>query len=134
MKKLDNLEKTRQLKATPTDPDEIANMIRSAERRLADASNVALSYETRFDITYNAAHALALAALRHHGYRSDSRYIVFQCLTHTLDYDAKQWRLFELAHRRRNLAEYEGDWDIDEPFLAELLEATKVLLEQVKSL
>ncbi len=59
MKNLDNLEKARQLKATPTDPYEIANMIRSAERRLADASNTALSYETRFDIIYNAAHALA---------------------------------------------------------------------------
>ena len=30
-----------------------------------------------------AAHALSLAALRKAGYRSDSRYIVFQCLKHT---------------------------------------------------
>ena len=35
-------------------------------------------------LVYNAAHALCLAALRWHGYRSGNRYIVFQLLPHTL--------------------------------------------------
>ena len=39
--------------------------------------------ESRFDLAYNPSHALALANLRWHGYRSDIRYIVFQCLQHT---------------------------------------------------
>jgi hypothetical protein len=40
--------------------------------------------ESRFDLAYNAAHALCLAALRWHGYRPTNRYIVFQGLPHTL--------------------------------------------------
>jgi hypothetical protein len=44
--------------------------------RLTDAANVMLSLESRFDLVYNAAYALSLAALRRHGYRSESRYHV----------------------------------------------------------
>jgi hypothetical protein len=134
MKELANLEKSRQLKSTPVDLDEIAAMIRAAERRMEDARNTKLAYESRFDLAYNAAHGFALAALRHHGFRSENRYLVFQCLTHTLGYAPSQWRLFDLAHRRRNLAEYEGDWEIDENFLAELVLATQRLCANVRNM
>jgi hypothetical protein len=40
---------------------------------------------------YNAAHALALAALRYHGFRSDSRYVVYQTVPHTLGLPAAEW-------------------------------------------
>ena len=59
--------------------------MQSGLRRLDDAGRRELSLESRFDLAYNAAHALALAALRLRGYRSESRYLVFQCLQHTLD-------------------------------------------------
>ena len=59
-------------------------MIRSGAVRLRDAENTTLSLESRFDLAYNAAHALSLAALRWKGYRSDNRYIAFQALPHTL--------------------------------------------------
>lgn len=36
-----------------------------------------LSEEGKFTLAYGAAHALVLAALRWHGYRSDNRYLVF---------------------------------------------------------
>ncbi len=58
--------------------------MRSARNRLRDAQIEGLSFDSRFDLTYNASHALALAALRWHGYRSENRYLVFQCLEHTL--------------------------------------------------
>lgn len=48
--------------------------------RLKDAANATLGLESRFDLAYNAAHALSLAALRWHGYRSENRYLVFQTL------------------------------------------------------
>ncbi|PHX41892.1 hypothetical protein AO263_27875, partial [Pseudomonas sp. NZIPFR-PS5] len=82
---------------------------------------------SRFDLAYNAAHALALAALRLKGYRSDRRYLVFQCLPHTLNLDKVRVRLFALCHERRNLAEYEGYMDIDDALLAELLTSTEAL-------
>ena len=52
--------------------------------RLADARRTNLAPDSRFDLAYNAAHALSLAALRKAGYRSDKRYTVFQTLPHTL--------------------------------------------------
>lgn len=60
------------LKKEPANDREIENLIQSAERRLKDSTNASLSLESRFDLAYNAAHALALAALRHHGYRSEN--------------------------------------------------------------
>src|SRR5690606_13036281 len=92
---------------------EIAGLVRSGVARLADAKNEALNIESRFDLAYNAAHAFSLAALRTAGYRSENRYLVFQCLQHTLDLPGDQWRVLDQAHRKRNVAEYEGDIDVD---------------------
>jgi hypothetical protein len=64
---------------------------------------------------------LALAALRWHGYRSEKRYIVFQALAHTLKLPAEQWRVLDDAHRRRNIAEYEGVVDVDQALLDAVL-------------
>ncbi|HVS14100.1 MAG TPA: hypothetical protein VMV46_09250 [Thermoanaerobaculia bacterium] len=72
------------LKREPPAPSELEGLIASAVARLRDAENEDLSYDSRFDLAYNAAHALALAALRSHGYRADKRYLVFQALAHTL--------------------------------------------------
>jgi len=71
---LENLVKARQLKAEPSSEKEIAGLISSGLARLRDAGNETLSIESRFDLAYNAAHALSLAALRRAGYRSESRY------------------------------------------------------------
>lgn len=118
---LDNLARTGQLKTETAEPAEIDGLLRSGRNRLRDAANKTLSFESRFDLAYNAAHALSLAALRWHGYRSENRYLVFQCLTHTLKLPAEQWRVLDQAHRKRNLAEYEGDLDMDEALLAALI-------------
>ena len=37
--------------------------------------------EGRFTSAYNAAHAASLAALPWHGYRSENRFMVLQCLS-----------------------------------------------------
>jgi hypothetical protein len=110
---LENLRRSGLKKEAPND-QEIENLIHSGERRLHDAKNASLSLESRFDLAYNAAHALALAALRHHGFRSENRYLVFQTLAHTVTLAAEQWRVLDAAHRKRNAMEYEGLTDIDE--------------------
>lgn len=120
MEPLDNLVRARQLKAEPFVPSEFDGLVRSGRARLADAANSTLSRYGRFDLAYNAAHALALAALRFHGYRSENRYIVFQCLQHTLQMPSEQWRVLDQAHNKRNVAEYSGDAEIDDPLLAAL--------------
>jgi hypothetical protein len=86
------------LKAEPPDAKEFAGLKRSGHARLQDALNVSLSLEGRFDLAYNAAHALCLAALRWSGYRSTNRYIVFQLLPHTLGLGAEVWRVLSKCH------------------------------------
>lgn len=81
---------------------------------MADAQLAQLSIEGRFTSAYNAAHAGALAALRWHGYRSENRYTVFQCLPHTLGWAAVKWRVLDSAHQKRNLSEYEGYLEVDQ--------------------
>lgn len=56
------------LAAEPPDEKEIAGLVKSGKARLRDARNKALALESRFDLAYNAAHALCLAALRRCGY------------------------------------------------------------------
>lgn len=70
------------LAAEPPDSKEFAGLKKSGLARLADAGNSANSPEGRFDLAYNAAHALCLAALRYRGFRPRNRYIVFQVLPH----------------------------------------------------
>ena len=118
---LDNLVKIGQLKAEPSSEQEVTGLISSGMARLRDAGNESLSIESRFDLAYNAAHALSLAALRRAGYRSESRYIVFQCLKLTLKMPNEQWRILDQAHRKRNLAEYEGHLDVDDALIEALL-------------
>ena len=125
--KLENLVRIRQLKAEPATKEEIAGLLRSGAVRLTDAKNEDLSKESRFDLAYNAAHALSLAALRDAGYRSGSRYLVFQCTQHTLDLADEHWRVLDQAHRKRNLAEYEGDIDVDDQLLNALIRVADMI-------
>lgn len=131
---LDNLVRIGKLKAEPPEQSELAGLVRSGTARLTDAARPDLSPESRFDLAYNAAHAFSLAALRWHGYRSDNRYLVFQSLAHTLKLPAAQWRVLDDAHRKRNLAEYEGDIDIDQALLDALLRVTNDVARRVRSL
>jgi hypothetical protein len=128
---LENLVKTGNLKSEPASQNEFDGLMRSAKARLADAHNAVLAVESRFDLAYNASHALALSALRWHGYRSDNRYIVFQRLQHTLGMPPAIWRLLAQCHQLRNVAEYEGYLEVSDQLLAELIDATETLRRQL---
>ncbi len=60
--------------------------------------------------------------------------IVFQCPTHTLALPNEQWRVLDQAHRKRNLAEYEGDLDVDETLLAALIRVAREVEKRVAML
>lgn len=134
LEQLDNLVKINKLKVEPPDQKEFDGMVVSAKRQLQDAQVEALSIEGRFTLAYGAAHTISLAAMRWHGYRSDNRYLVFQCLKHTVGLDDKKWRLLDLCHRKRNVAEYEGLLDISQKLLQELIVVTRELLTLVEDL
>lgn len=131
---LDNLVRIGQLKAEPRNAAELGRMLAMARTRLADSRLDSLSAEGRFTSAYNAAHAAALAALRWYGYRSENRYTVFQCLTHTLGWAAPRWRVLDSAHQKRNLAEYEGFLEVEESTIEELCALVDELIDEVERL
>ena len=129
---LKNLAKVGQLKVEPRDLNEVKRMLAMAQTRLNDAKLNQLSTDGRFTSAYNAAHMAALAALRWRGYRSENRFTVFQCLAHTVNWPASQWRVLDMAHQKRNLAEYEGLLDIEQSLVDDVIEITEQLLKDVQ--
>ena len=134
LKELDNLVKINKLKVEPPDQKEFEGMVASAKRSLQDAKINGLSEEGQFTLIYGAAHAISLAAMRWHGYRSDNRYLVFQCLKHTTGLEDVKWRILDKSHNARNLAEYEGHLEISPQLLKELIDITNELVTLVESL
>jgi hypothetical protein len=112
----------------PTNSQEINGLISSGKKRLEDAVAGSMSLESRFDLAYNASHAMSLAALRRLGYRSSNRYIVFQVLEHTLGLPPSVWRVLSRCHELRNRAEYEGDLAINERLVEDLIVAARAVL------
>lgn len=132
---LDRLVGIGQLRVESFDQSEFDGLVTSGITRLVDAEEQpSLSLQSRFDLLYNGAHALSLAALRWHGYRPSNRYVVFQALAHTLDIPAAQWRVLSQAHTKRNTAEYEGVVEVDEQLVAAMLRVTREIADRLLAL
>lgn len=131
---LQNLVSIRKLKLEPPDLREFNGLLLAAKRMIPDSELAQLSPHSRFQLAYDAAHSLALAALRWHGYRASDRYIVFQTLPHTLNFPQGKWRLLDNCHQKRNVALYEGAFHEDERLISELIAVTKDLLDAVEKL
>ena len=122
------------LRAEPPDPKEFEGLRRMGLERLKDARREDLALASSFDLAYNSAHALCLAALRWHGYRSTNRFIVFQLLPHTLGLGPEVWRILAKCHDTRNLGEYEGMLDVNERLVKDLIAACEKVAEKVGAL
>ena len=122
------------MRAELADRLEFAGLVKSAIARLNDAANESLSLESRFDLAYNAAHALCLAALHWHGFRAKHRYIVFQLVPQTLGLGPEVWRILAKSHDIRNLGEYEGGLDVDVRLVTDLVMATQTVAAAVNAL
>ena len=122
------------LRAEPPDSKEFAGLQRMGMARLQDAQKTGLALESQFDLAYNAAHALCLAALRWHGYRSGNRFIVFQLLPHTLGLGPEVWRVLSKCHDARNLGEYEGMLEVDTRLVADLITACQLVANKLSAL
>ena len=124
----------RALAAEPPDGREFWGWIRARLARLKDAENATNSLEWRFDLAYDAAHSLCLAALRYRGYRPRNRYIVCQVLPPTLGLGPEVWRVLARCHEIRNLGDYEGDLDIDDRIVADLVAACQAVVARLDAL
>jgi hypothetical protein len=131
---LENLLKIGKLKVDSSTDDEVRGLIQRGLVKIEDYKHPGLSIETRFDVIYGAAHAFCLAALKNAGYRSESRYIVFQCAQHTIGLEPEYWRVMSDAHRQRNVAEYEGYIDVNEQLLEALVRVVDIVAERVQEL
>ena len=129
---LERLAEIGQFKREAPVEGEVEGLRKSGEARLNDARNTDLSPESRFDLAYSSAHALALAALRALGYRSTNRYLVFQALEHTLGIPPATWRVLAKAHQQRNLSEYEGSSAPDERLIEDTISAAQTTLEALR--
>ncbi len=134
MKELENLVKINKLKRESPDKREFSGMVQAGKLKLKDAQIEGLSEDSQFSLAYSAAYAFSLAALRWHGYRSDSRYLVFQCLGHTLGLSKAKWRILDKCHNTRNLAEYEGHLEVNPQLLKELVVICNELEQLVNDL
>lgn len=137
MSSLENLVRVGQLKAEPPADDEIAISLRKASTYLADAAIPALSPPSRFMLAYDAAHALAFAALRANGFRPDSgrghRAVVFQTLVVTIGAPPALWITLDRYHTRRNASEYGGMVEASASEAEDLLAAAVQLDELFRS-
>ena len=131
---LENLVKIGKLKASQSTDDEIKGLVQRGLVKIEDYKKANLSTDSRFDLAYNAAHALCLGALRQAGYRSENRYIVFQCAQHTINLEPKYWRALSDAHRERNAAEYEGDIVVNEQLVEALVRVVDIVAGRVQEL
>jgi hypothetical protein len=126
-RELDNLVKIGQLKNEPFAQSEFDTYIRSGRERLQDASFPGLSLSGKFLLGYGAAYSFSLAAVRRFGYRPVNRYVVFQCLPHTLGVGVDIWRVLADAHDVRNGFEYEGNDEVTEDLTGQVMRCAKAL-------
>lgn len=117
------------LRQEAPDKNETQGLVRTGTARLKDAANRKLALESRFDLAYNASHALSLAALRIAGFRPANRYVVFQVLPHTLGLGPEVWRVLDKCHNTRNAGEYEGLLEVDERLVEDLVTATRAVAD-----
>ncbi len=126
-KALDNLVKIRQLKSEPFAQSEFDTYLRSGRERLQDAAASGISLSGKFLLGYGAAYSFSLAALRRLGYRPVNRYVVFQCLPHTLGVGVEIWRVLADAHDVRNGFEYEGNDEVTEDLAMQVIRCATAL-------
>ncbi|SAI70268.1 Uncharacterised protein [Bordetella ansorpii] len=66
-------------------------------------------------------------------YRPSHRYVVFQLLPQTLDLGPGVWRVLSKCHDIRNLGEYEGNLNIDDRIVTDLLIACQAVAQKIEA-
>jgi hypothetical protein len=113
---------------------EIASLVALADRGIADSRIAGVSPEGRFVLAYNAAIALATAALHAAGYRTSSSLpghhsVTIASLALTVGADAGVVAALDAWRRKRNRATYDAPAAVSEQELGELV----ALVEKLKA-
>lgn len=118
------------LRAHKTSSSEIAELLKAADRDLADAQLHELSADRRFATAYSAALLVATVALAASSYRATQEghhYWTIQSLASTMKLDAKTIDQLNTFRRKRNIADYERVGMVSEQEIGKMLALAKKL-------
>ena len=128
------LVRTGDLKTEPASDEEVTGLIESGAAQLADAKNTDLSLESRLPFCSQRCTCSVSGGVANRGCRSENRSLAFQCLQDTLDLPKEKCRVLDQAHRKRNIAEYEGAFDVEEKLVKALIRVTEEVVVRVCAL
>ena len=118
------------LRAHKTSSRDIAEILKAADRDLADAQIRGLSADRQFVTAYSAALLVATAALAASGYRTTQEghhYWTIQSLAFTVELDTKTIAQHDAFRRKRNITDYERVGMVSEQEIGEMLALAKKL-------
>ena len=100
------------LRAEPTSPDEIRNLLTIVDRDLRDAHVAGLSEDRRFEAAFSAARTVATIALRAHGYRTSTQsghhLKTIESLELTIESESKLIQRLKALSKKRNATSYDS--------------------------
>ena len=132
---LTELLKASRLREHSTSPQEIGNLLVTAERDLADARVEQLSLDGRFARGYNATLALATIPLHCAGYRAARHHhlTTFDALPLVMGKQMQELAdYFQTCRAKRHRVQYDRAGEVSERDLHELIESIESFTEQVK--
>ena len=123
------------LKAEPTSPDEIQNLIKIVERDLRDADVTATSEDRRFEAAFNAARTLANIALRACGYRLPHQLghhtKMIDSLEVTIQADSKLINRLQAFSKKRNATSYDSAGNVSKQELESMITTANELKKRI---
>jgi uncharacterized protein (UPF0332 family) len=134
---LDNLTKGAKpaLHAAEPNWDMLRGLTDRPSKALVDARRKTNTLATRFSAAYGAAFWLARVSVEAAGYRlagsEGHRTMVFQCLAHTVEWEANRWRRLDDIHRLRNRFDYGDIIDVSEAQVETTIADAQALLDDV---
>lgn len=129
---LQNLLSINRLQAFTPARSAVMQLLRAAQRNLADAGLAALSADNRFDAAYKTIMQCAMLGLWANGYRTSTNQpghhlTAIQSLPLTMQVSKETVIVLDALRKQRNLNDYEGDPIADSALAACLDEAGKLL-------
>jgi len=123
------------LKAEPTAPGEIADLLGIVNRDLQDAQVEAISEDRRFEAAFNAARTAAYVALRASGYRP-SMHIGHHLKTNdslelTVNADPRLIHKLRVFSKKRNATSYDSAGNVSDQELEEAIRVAAQLRQSV---
>jgi MoxR-like ATPase len=123
------------LKAEPSSPEEIADLLGIVSRDLHDARVEAISEDRRFEAAFNAARTAANVALRASGYRTavqaGHHLKTIESLELTIQADPRLIQKMRVFSKKRNATSYDSAGNVSDQELQEAIRVAEQLRQSV---